>query len=462
MRAEAEALLRVYGAPPATGARLRAAATFPNPARAKLLRLGRDARWTPATLPLWQQDGDALVLPRGLLHELRSVEPGCPIEDRRLTLPEVDFRWRGTLRPEQREAAARAWRAQGGVVVGPCGSGKTNIGLACVGGWRQPCLWLVHTLDLGRQAVERARALFDLPDDAFGMVGDGRERIGTHFTAATVQTLARRDLADLAGRFGTVVLDEAHHAPASTFMQVLQAFPARNRLGLTATPDRADGLGPAMLAVFGPIVARLTTRALADAGRVVLPVVRQVPTSFIYPYADDYGALMAALCADPARNALVARMVAAEARAGHSCLVLSERVDHCRLLAEALQRVAPEVPAAILTGEASAKVRAETLGAMRTGSLRVLCATRLADEGLDLPALDRLFLTTGGRNVVALTQRAGRAMRPAPGKGTPVLFDYCDWRVGVLRAQAKARARDVWGPLGARIVRAAEDGRRAG
>jgi superfamily II DNA or RNA helicase len=210
-----------------------------------------------------------------------------------------------------------------------------------------------------------------------------------------------------------------------------------------------------MLAVFGPIVARLTTQALAGAGRVVLPVVRQVPTSFTYRYADDYGALLAALIANAPRNALIARMVAAEARAGHCCLVLSERVDHCRLLAEALQRVAPEVPAAIFTGEATAKVRAETLGAMRTGRLRVLCATRLADEGLDIPALDRVFLTTGGRNVVALTQRAGRAMRPADGKGEPIVFDFCDWRVGVLRAQVKARVRDVWGPLGARIVREA-------
>ena len=455
MRVEMDSMLRVCGAPPATDARLRSAATFPNPAHAKLLRLGRDARWTPATLPLWQRDGAALVLPRGLLHELRTADPACPVEDRRLTLPEVDFRWRGALRPEQREAAARAWRAHGGVVVGPCGSGKTNMGLACVGGWRQPALWVVHTLDLARQALERARTLFDLPDDAFGMIGGGRESIGTHLTAATVQTLARRDLADLAGRFGTVVLDEAHHAPASTFMQVLQAFAARNRLGLTATPDRADGLGAAMLAVFGPIVARLTTQALAGAGRVVLPVVRQVPTSFTYRYADDYGALLAALIANAPRNALIARMVAAEARAGHCCLVLSERVDHCRLLAEALQRVAPEVPAAILTGEATAKVRAETLGAMRTGRLRVLCATRLADEGLDIPALDRVFLTTGGRNVVALTQRAGRAMRPADGKGEPIVFDFCDWRVGVLRAQVKARVRDVWGPLGARIVREA-------
>jgi len=289
---------------------------------------------------------------------------------------------------------------------------------------------------LAQQALERARDLFDLPAGAFGMVGDGKDRLGTHLTVATVQTLARRELEELAGRFGVVVLDEAHHAPAASFVNVLQAFPARYRLGLTATPDRADGLGGAMLAVLGPAAARLTTADLAAAGRVLVPTVRQA--AFRYRYRDDFAALLAALCADPARNGLIAATVAAEARAGHRCLVLSERVEHCHLLAEALAAAAPAAPAAVLTGTVPPKRRAEALEALRSGRLRVLLATKLADEGLDLPALERLFLATGGRAAGRLQQQLGRVMRSPPGKAAPVVFDFVDPLVGVLAAQACA------------------------
>ncbi len=101
----------------------------------------------------------------------------------------------------------------------------------------------------------------------------------------------------------------------------------------------------------------------------------------------------------------------------------------------------------------SGKRRAGVLGGLRDGAVRVLFATKLADEGLDVPALSRVFLATGGRAAGRVGQQIGRVMRTAAGKHGAVVFDFCDWRVGVLAAQAKARARDVYGPLGARVQR---------
>lgn len=456
MRAKIGAHLRLYDAPPSVAGAMRTAATFVNPQRVKAERYGgRTARFIPERITLWAAAADgALVLPRGLVADLRRLAPVAPITDRTATLPPVAFRWRGELRAEQAAACRAAFAAGGGVVVGPCGSGKTVVGLALAAAWRQPTLWIVHTLDLAQQALERARGLFDLPPSAFGLLGGGRETVGTHLTVATVQTLARRDLGALAGRFGTVVLDEAHHAPATTFLHVVQAFPARYRLGLTATPDRADGLGAAMLAVLGPVAARLTTAALASAGRVVVPEVRQVPTAFEFRYAEDYAAMLEALTTDVRRNALIAAHVAREARAGHSCLVLSERVAHLSLLAAALAEAAPDVAAAVLTGQDTARRRAQILEDLRAGRLRVLLATKLADEGLDVPALGRVFLASGGRAASRVEQQVGRCMRPAPGKAAPVVFDFCDFRVGVLAAQARARAA-VYADLGATVRRAA-------
>jgi superfamily II DNA or RNA helicase len=132
-------------------------------------------------------------------------------------------------------------------------------------------------------------------------------------------------------------------------------------------------------------------------------------------------------------------------------LVLSERVAHLGLLADALADAAPEVPAAVLTGEDTAKHRGQVLDDLRAGRLRVLFATKLADEGLDVPALGRVFLTTGGRNAGRLQQQLGRVMRPAPGKAAPLVLDFVDPLVGVLAAQARARAQ-VYRGLGARLL----------
>jgi superfamily II DNA or RNA helicase len=451
-QAELGAVLSVTAPAPPVAAALRHAATFRNPARARAERFGgRGPRHIPECIALWRVQGPVLTVPRGLLPVLLRTAPLCPVADRRVTLAPVDFAWRGELRPEQERCCRAARGAGGGVIVGPCGSGKTVLGLAAAAGWGQPCLWIVHTTDLARQALERAGALFDLPPGAVGLLGAGHETLGTHLTVATVQTLARRDLARLAPRFGTVILDEAHHAPAATFLHVLQAFPARNLLGLTATPDRADGLGPVMLAVLGPVSSRLSAAALASAGRVLVPEVRQVATGFRFRYREDYRALLDALCGDGPRNALVAGAVAAEAKDGHRCLVLSERVAHLHALAAALTAAAPEIPAAVLTGEAPARRREEVLQALRDGHLSVLFATRLADEGLDVPALDRLFLTSGGRDPNRVAQQVGRVARPAEGKGTPLVLDFCDLQVGVLAAQARARVREVYLPMGARV-----------
>ena len=167
-------MLRVTDAPPAVAAALRAKATFPNPEYTRRRRLGLSCWNVPPTVTLWRQEDAYLALPRGLEGDLRRLAPDATITDRRLLLPEVDFSWRGTLRPEQKTACQAAHAAGGGVVVGPCGSGKTVMGLAMVAAWRQPCLWLVHTVDLARQALDRARERFDLPADAFGMIGDGK------------------------------------------------------------------------------------------------------------------------------------------------------------------------------------------------------------------------------------------------------------------------------------------------
>jgi len=132
--------------------------------------------------------------------------------------------------------------------------------------------------------------------------------------------------------------------------------------------------------------------------------------------------------------------------AGHTILVLSNRVTHCRQLAEAISDRG--ISAEALTGSVGKAKRKRVLQSFREGSVKVLCATSLADEGLDIERLSRLILATPARAEGRTIQRLGRLMRPHPGKGTPVLFDLVDEHP-MARRQHTARRRAYRKVLGA-------------
>lgn len=425
--------------------RLRRALSFPNPAYLDRLRLGLHPGGEPDELCFLDDDGDEVRLPRGAIHALRKlaaidgVEVRC--EDRRLlpseglaSLPEV------ALRDYQARAVAALARVTQGTVVIPCGGGKTRVGIGAVASLRTPALVLVHTLDLAEQWRSELRALLGIEA---GLVGGGADAPGA-VTVGVIQTLVRWEperLDAFLGGFGLLVLDEAHHVAAATFHEIVGRCPARYRLGLTATPEREDGLTPLLELFLGRPLAIVSHEELVAAGVLALPDIRVVETGFTFPYfrADDYAAMMSALVADEARNDLVVGAVAADARAGHTCLVLSGRVDHCRILARRV--AAAGVEAAELTGRVSKERRGELLGRARRGELRVLVATSLADEGLDLPRLSRVFLAYPSRARGRTVQRLGRLMRPHADKARPELVDFVDRKVPILRRQHLDRRR---------------------
>ncbi len=416
-------------------------------------RQGRVPTGERRTVHFYHNRPEAVVIPRGLLHRVQAIST-VRVIDRRLTLPPIDFGWRGQLRPEQAEAARVLARAGEGMLVGMPGSGKTNCGLGLVAAWRQPCLWLVHTKPLAKQALERARSLFNLPVRAFGYVGEGEEDWGTHLTVGMIQSFAKRRYHGAPQRFGTVVLDEAHHLPALTLARVLSQFPARYRIGLTATPDRSDGLAPLATAILGPTVGTISPKALLKAGRIVIPTVRIVPTSFRYHGRGDWAYLQRARAADARRNLIICTLAAGALRAGRPVMVLAELVPHARLLAAALTRRFG-VPAVAVLGPTPPRHRDRAFQAVQEGRA-VMVATKVADEGLDLPAVECLVLAAAGKSASRLAQQVGRIVRKARGKTGALVYDLADVHVPSLFEQAQERLRayrSLWGDLGVRVER---------
>lgn len=437
--------------------------TLPNPQFVTRQRLGKWLGDIEETVTLAERYEGCLVLPRGFLEPLcamlKRAGLAWNIDDRRLKLPEIELQLRGELRPYQAEAMEVMTRHGSGVLIAPCGSGKTCIGAALIAHWRQPALILVHTRQLAKQTAEAIERWLGVRP---GLIGEGVCDVQP-VSVGIIQTLATQpDLADtLAERFGLVLLDEAHHCPATTFTDVLKRFPAAFRFGLTATPNRRDGLAPFMTAVIGPVRHEITAEDLRNAGVLVTPEIRWVPTGF-FSGCDEWVDLMGALTEDQGRNVLVLNLIESLIDDGRRIIALSERVAHVERLAGILNGRRPGV-AALITGTMGKKAREAAMQSMRNGEARVLFATRLADEGLDMPDLDALVLLTPSRDAGRTTQRAGRILRSVPGKSQPVIYDLVDASIGLLASQARTRFFECYRELspGCRLPEWLESRRRA-
>ena len=416
--------------------------TDPGPYRARLLALatyrrkGRLPKGEKRLVRFYMNKPGFVAIPRGLLPKAAAIAP-LAVEDRRLLLPPVDFAWRGQLRPEQAEAARKVAQAGGGMLVAMTGAGKTEMALSLVAAFRQPCLWLAHTKDLVKQALARAKRVFNLPPKAYGYIGEGEFGIGTHFTAATLQSLTKGRHRGIEGRFGTIVMDEADLAPAITYAGVISRFPAKFRIGVTATPDREDGLGPLAMAILGPAMFEVSEEKLVANKRICIPAVYLVPTSFTYWGSGDWSDIQRSRAVDMNRNRLVCSLAAREFRAGHRVIVLAELKRHAMLLSAMLRRIF-SVPSVCVMGPVPTAARNKAFRAAEEGRA-VLVATKLADRGLDLPVLDRLFLAAPGRSLPRLQHQVGRVVRTMEGKQDAAVYDFVDHRVETLRRQAMVR-----------------------
>lgn len=439
---EVAAGCRLSGAPAGVVSRIRRDLTIANPKYRDAKKYGRwIGKNLKPTLEFFTLGKDSISFPRGYANQAvllcrRFCGRDPEIRDLRLTLPEVDLRFNGELRPYQKEAVRDALGRDFGVIEAATGSGKTVIGLAVIAARRQPALVLVHTRELFYQWAGQVERFLGIEP---GLVGDGKDSRGP-VTVAIVNS-ARRRIDELKERFGLVCVDECHRVPSSMFTEVVKNFPGRYSLGLSATAFRRDGLTDLIHLYLGDTVHRVDQLELERSGAVLRPEFIQRPTSFRFLYRDNYQEMLSKLTRDHGRNRQIASEVAREAgREPGTVLVVSDRVEHCETLAWLIGEADPGLAVEILTGRMKAEERNRVIDAVREGKVNVLVATlQLIGEGFDCPGLRALFLTTPIRFSGRLLQVVGRILRPQTGK-KPRVFDYVD-PVGVLEASAKSRAR---------------------
>ena len=334
-----------------------------------------------------------------------------------ITLDEQEW----SLRPYQKEAVDTFWQAGSGVVVLPCGAGKTLVGAGVMATSGTITLILVNSTVSARQWKAELLRRTSLSEDEIGEYSGDRKEVRP-VTIATYQVLAVKrgelhphlELLD-EHDWGLIIYDEVHLLPAPVFRRTAD-LQARRRLGLTATLVREDGREREVFSLIGPKRFDTPWKQMEAQGWIApahcTEIRVEIPRGLRMEYAaatDREKHRLAA--AAEAKDPLVARLVARHRHAhnpskGEQILVIGQFVEQLERLGEMLE-------APVLTGSTSTKRRQQHFEAFRRGELDVLVVSKIANFSIDLPEASvaiQVSGTFGSRQEEA--QRLGRLLRP--------------------------------------------------
>ena len=363
----------------------------------------------------------------------------------------------------QKEAVLKMSEAKFGILKAKPGSGKTQMGIALIKFFRRRALWLCHTADLLKQSRDRALRYMD--ESMIGTITEGKVNVGVGVTFATVQTMANLELTQYRDYWDVVIVDECHRVSSSAttftrYEKVLNHLSARHKIGLSATPERSDGLIKATFALLGKVMWEVPDSAVAD--RTMGVKVWRQDTGVEMDEEEclnsdgtiNYTKLIQYLTEHEGRNKQIAQAIMNHK--GHSCLILSSRLDQLEMIRGLLPYEMQEESAFINGKMVSKKAKAEREQAiedMRRGKKKYLFASySLAKEGLDVPRLDRLFMASPEKFSAVITRAVGRVQRTFEGKDVPVVIDFVDEEIGYCEKAYKERCRS-YRKIGAEIGR---------
>jgi superfamily II DNA or RNA helicase len=458
--------IRINGLPKDAFHAVRERLTYPNPDYERAIKYGTGkARFIPRTIRSYDIEDKEMLLPRGIYMELLGflARVGLPfqIEDKRVfkkvKVPEQHLRLRSYQEKLIQEGLL--YPGPGFILRSPPGTGKTIAGLEFARRQGRKTLWIAHKRELALQAVNVASkdtkvSALGLPKSEIGIIGMGKFEVGKFLTVATVQTLNGKkraeEIAKLRYEFGTVVIDEIHHAPASTWQTSAHQFAPAITLGLTATSYRADGLTKLLFDCAGPVVATSDPELLLSEGVIVVPKYCLLYTGLQYS-GSTYHSIIDKLINDPKRNSILVSIISDVLKQNphNVVLLLSGRVKHVEDLT-ALCRDQGLDPL-MLIGTLSKVERNLAYERLKSQHPRLLLATyELLSEGFDYPPISHIFFGTPFKNPIRLEQSTGRGQRVYPDKKGAYMIDATDENA-MLRKQSRDRIELATG-LGMPII----------
>ncbi len=358
---------------------------------------------------------------------------GYPVEDTAgyIEGARLDLRLRPTsratgepfrLRPYQEEAVEAFLQAGSGVVLLPCGAGKTIVGLGVMARLQTATLIIATSTVAARQWIAEILDKTDLSPDQVGEYTGHRKQIRP-VTVATYQILThrpRRDFGeDLLRQFphfrlfnaldwGLIIYDEVHLLPAPVF-RITAHLQARRRLGLTATLVREDGLEREVFALIGPKRYEAPWRELEARGWIAAVECHEIrvpmePEDRLRYATAEEGERYRLAATNRAKEPVIRQLL--EKHREDTVLIIGQYLDQ-------LTRIARAIRAPLITGRTPVAERERLFDQLRRGEIRRLVVSRVGNFAVDLPDANVLIQvsgTFGSRQEEA--QRLGRILRP--------------------------------------------------
>ena len=393
-------------------------------------------RWDPRTRRFRAPAAAYAPVVRALLRG------GIAYEDEARGYGELDrgLRVRREPRPFQAEAVA-AWRgARGrGVVVLPTGAGKTEVALLAMDAVRRDAIVVAPTLDLVGQWHRLLRERFRTE---IGVLGGGEHRVEP-ITVSTYDS-AFLHMEHLGARFGFAVFDECHHLPGPAYALAAERCLAPYRMGLTATPERADGRHAELEPLIGPVVYRKRVRDLAgeyladhEVERILVDLTederraydeaRAVYRSFVVSQGirmsspDGWAQFIMRSSSAEGRVAMEAYLrqkelaFAAPSKLAYVAdLLHRHRRDRALLFTErnrSAYGLSRRFLLPIITQHTKVTERTRILDDFGAGVYNALVTSKALNEGVDLPAANVGIVISGSGSTREHVQRLGRILR---------------------------------------------------
>jgi DNA repair protein RadD len=296
-------------------------------------------------------------------------------------------------------------------------------------------LIIVHRQELLKQASKSLEAI-EVPHDIIGRMQASRQETcsgigfegsrGPLVSIASVQTLDRR-LKKEHIPFDFIIVDEAHHVGARTWLRVLSHYPDAHLLGVTATPVRLDGrgLGSDHGGLFDDLVHGPSISDLTEAGHLVPSVL------YAYPTVDVTG--VKRFCGDYSTKELTSRVdqpkitgCAVEHYGRHAsgepAIAFCASLEHAEHVAQGFRDGG--YTSRVIHGGLGDDERSEMIADLGRGKIQVLASVDLISEGTDIPVCSVAILLRATQSVSLYLQQVGRILRPAPGKTRGLVLDH--------------------------------------
>ena len=287
------------------------------------------------------------------------------------------------------------------------GWGKTFTALHMAAKLGQKTLVVVHNTELRDQWIREVETLFGFKP---GIIGSGTFNIAAPIVVGNVQSIVK-NLKKIEKAFGTLIMDEGHHCPASTFTSIIDSSHARYRIGLSGTMKRKDGKHILFKDYFGPKVYK------PPQNNTMEPTVHLLKSGIKLPPGSTWTAKVTKLLSDPEYQDLIASMALVQARKGHKVLVIADRVNFLQKVTELLGD-----KAVCVIGETSD--RQAEIAKVENGTADIICGSRqIFSEGISVNCLSCVILAVPIANAPTLEQIIGRIMRLKEGKLDPIVLD---------------------------------------